>query len=87
MVALKFSISKYYIIDLILFFQDLRKKPGFDSKSFFLTHKYLRETGFAEFAFVSPVSTNLYDFSSNFYYDPSMALLLITYIILGFINH
>ncbi|MDE5120290.1 MAG: hypothetical protein O4965_09250 [Trichodesmium sp. St19_bin1] len=30
------------------------KKPGFDSKSLFLTHKYLRETGFAEFAFVSP---------------------------------
>jgi hypothetical protein len=28
MVALKFSISKYYIIDVILFFQDLRKKPG-----------------------------------------------------------
>ena len=22
------------------------KKPGFDSKSLFLTHKYLRETGF-----------------------------------------
>ena len=30
-------------------------KPGFDSKSLFLTHKYLRETGFAEFAWVSPV--------------------------------
>jgi hypothetical protein len=29
-------------------------KPGFDSKSLFLTHKYLRETGFAEFACVSP---------------------------------
>ena len=26
--------------------QDLRKKPGFYSKSLFLTHKYLRETGF-----------------------------------------
>ena len=30
------------------------KKPGFYGKSLFLTHKYLRETGFAEFAFVSP---------------------------------
>ena len=30
-------------------------KPGFDSKSLFLTHKYLGETGFAEFAWVSPV--------------------------------
>ena len=29
-------------------------KPGFDSKSLFLTHKYLGETGFAEFACVSP---------------------------------
>ncbi|MDE5112620.1 MAG: hypothetical protein O4753_15705 [Trichodesmium sp. St7_bin2_1] len=39
----------------ILIIQDLRKKPGFDSKSLFFTHKYLQETGFAEFAFVSPV--------------------------------
>ena len=29
------------------------QKPGFDSKSLFLTNK-LRETGFAEFAWVSP---------------------------------
>ena len=37
------------------FIQDLRKKTGFYSKSLFLTHKYLGETGFAEFAFVTPV--------------------------------
>ena len=30
------------------------KKSGFYGKSLFLTHKYLRETGFAEFAYVSP---------------------------------
>ena len=39
----------------ISLYQDLRKKPGFYSKSLFLTHKYLREIGFTEFAFVSPV--------------------------------
>ena len=35
------------------------KKPGFYSKSLFLRHKYLGETGFAEFAFVSPVNNKL----------------------------
>ena len=27
-------------------FRTYAQKPGFDSKSLFLTHKYLRETGF-----------------------------------------
>ena len=36
------------------------KKPGQDSKSLFLTHKYLRETWFAEFACVSP-KINIYE--------------------------
>ena len=35
-------------------FRTYANKPGFDSKSLFLTDKYLRETGFAEFAWVSP---------------------------------
>ena len=35
------------------------KKPGQDSKSLFLTHKYLPETWFAEFAWVSPDFTCL----------------------------
>ena len=30
------------------------QKPGFDSKALLLTNKNLRETGFAEFAWVSP---------------------------------
>ena len=34
-------------------FRTYANKPGFDSKSLFLTDKYLRETGFAEFAWVS----------------------------------
>ena len=35
-----------YYPDIILLDRTYAKKPGFYSKSLFLTHKYLRETGF-----------------------------------------
>ena len=50
------------------------KKPGFDSKSLFLTHKYLGETGFGEFAFVSPDIVNLLDLLMQIKYTPSIGV-------------
>ena len=43
------------INQIVISYRTYAKKPGFDSKSLFLTHKYLRETGFVQFAWVSPV--------------------------------
>ena len=50
------------------------QKPGFDSKSLFLTNKNLRETGFAEFALVSPDIVNLQDLLMQIKYRPSIGV-------------
>jgi hypothetical protein len=70
----RIDISDRSMFSSLLHIQDSRKKPGFDSKSLFLTHKYLGETGFAEFALVSPDIVNLQDLLMQIKYTPSIGV-------------
>ena len=51
---MEFFPSSLRILYVYIKLENTANKLGFYGKSLFLTHKYLGETGFAEFAFVSP---------------------------------
>ena len=41
-----YILQNYSEVPKIIMYRTYAKKPGFYSKSLFLTHKYLQETGF-----------------------------------------
>ena len=52
---MEFFPSSLRILYVYIKLENTANKLGFYGKSLFLTHKYLGETGFAEFACLSPV--------------------------------